>query len=165
MLIGVASHVCVIDLCERKYLETKIIQRKQGRKRLTISGITFTREENGYELVVSARYDSILLPEVLALESLAELPVSRRNIPCRRVPAVASSNPEGQRLPYQHGVTLPFLTPIPSHRRPLCLIAFHLNAVDVPGSPNIGYEYLVEVRVPGDCESDPSLLRARNPVT
>lgn len=101
--------------------------------------------------------------EVLALKGLTKLPVAWGDVPGGCETAVACSNPEGERLPDQHGVGLPFLAPRALHCSPRHLVALHLYTHDITSSAHIPHHHLVEVRVPGYGESDPSLLLARNP--
>lgn len=104
-------------------------------------------------------------PVVLALKGLTELPVAWGDVPGGCESAVACSNPEGEGLPDQHGIGLPFLAPYALHRSPRQLVALHLYAHDVASSAHIPDQNLVEIRVPSYGESDPSLLLARNPAT
>lgn len=110
---------------------------------------------------VASDYPSSL--EVLALKGLTELPIAWGDMPGGCVSVIACSNSEGEGLPNQHGVSLPFLAPHALHRSPWHLVALHLYAHDVTGSAHIPHLHLVEVGVPSYGESDPSLLLARNP--
>lgn len=102
--------------------------------------------------------------EILSGIGLSELPISWRHVVGRGATPVAASDSEGQGLAHQDGVGLPVLPPVPAHWHPPGVGALHAHAHDIPCARHVGDQNQVEVLVAVDCEPDPSLLYAWDPV-